>query len=30
MIYTDGKVYKCIENTNFSPEDYPRAWEEAM
>lgn len=30
MIYTDGKVYKCIENTNFSPEDYPRAWEEVV
>lgn len=27
MIYTDKNLYKCIENTNFSPVDYPQAWE---
>lgn len=27
MIYTDGDTYKCIQETNFSPEDYPDAWE---
>ena len=29
MIYTDGKVYRCLSDTNFSPEDYPQAWEAA-
>lgn len=27
MIYTDKSIYKCIQNTNFSPTDYPQAWE---
>lgn len=27
MIYTDGNVYKCIQETNYSPEDYAAAWE---
>lgn len=27
MVWTDGKVYRCKEDTNFSPEDYPQAWE---
>ena len=27
MIYTDGKLYKCLSDTNFSPEEYPQAWE---
>lgn len=27
MVYTDGKTYKCVQNTNFSPDDYPSAWE---
>ena len=27
MIWTDGVVYMCKENTNFSPEEYPQAWE---
>ena len=27
MIYTDGKTYRCLSDTNFSPEDYPQAWE---
>lgn len=27
MIYTDGKIYKCLSDTNFSPEDYFQAWE---
>lgn len=29
MIWTDGTVKKCIQNTNFSPEDYAQAWENA-
>lgn len=27
MIWTDGFIYKCLNNTNFSPTDYPTAWE---
>lgn len=27
MIWTDGEVYRCKSDTNFSPEDYPDAWE---
>lgn len=27
MIYTDGKMYKCKSDTNFSPDDYAQAWE---
>ena len=27
MIWTDGFIYKCLSNTNFSPTDYPTAWE---
>ena len=27
MVYTDGKIYKCLSDTNFSPEDYAQAWE---
>lgn len=27
MIWTDGKVYECKQNTNFSPAEYPQAWE---
>lgn len=27
MIYTDGKIYKCLSNTNFSPTEYSQAWE---
>lgn len=27
MIWTDGSTYKCLSNTNFSPADYPSAWE---
>ena len=27
MIYTDGKLYRCLSDTNFSPEDYAQAWE---
>lgn len=29
MIWTDGIVKHCLEDTNFSPEDYPQAWEDA-
>lgn len=27
MIWTDGNIYLCNEDTNFSPEEYPQAWE---
>lgn len=27
MIFTDGKIYRCKSDTNFSPTDYPDAWE---
>lgn len=27
MIYTDGKLYLCKQDTNFSPEEYAQAWE---
>lgn len=27
MIYTDDKVYKCLEDTSYSPADHPQAWE---
>ena len=29
MIWTDGTVKKCIQDTNFSPEEYPADWEDA-
>ena len=29
MIWEDGKVKHCLENTNFSPDEYPQAWEDA-
>ena len=27
MVYTDGLTYRCLSDTNFSPEDYAPAWE---
>ena len=27
MIWTDGFTYLCNQNTNYSPEEYPDAWE---
>lgn len=27
MIWTDGRTYKCVQDTNFSPEEYAQAWE---
>ena len=27
MIWTDGTVFRCLNDTNFSPEEYPGAWE---
>lgn len=27
MIWADGTTYKCISDTNFSPEEYSQAWE---
>ena len=29
MIWTDGSIKKCIQDTNFSPTEYPQAWEDA-
>lgn len=29
MIYTDGKIYRCKSDTNYSPDDYAQAWEVA-
>lgn len=29
MIWTDGTVKKCIQDTNFSPDDWPQAWDDA-
>lgn len=26
MIWTDGSIYLCLSDTNYSPEDYPAAW----
>lgn len=27
MVYTDGKMYKCLSDTVYSPEEYAQAWE---
>ena len=27
MVYTDGKTYMANQDTSYSPEDYPQAWE---
>lgn len=27
MIFTDGKIYKCLSDTTYSPVDYSQAWE---
>lgn len=27
MVWTDGKIYKCIQDTNYSPAEYAQAWE---
>lgn len=27
MIWADGTVYLCKKDTNYSPEEYPQAWE---
>lgn len=29
MIWTDGTIKKCIQDTNFSPAEYAQAWEDA-
>lgn len=28
MVYTDGKTYLANQDTNFSPDDYPAAWDQ--
>ena len=28
MIWTDGKIYQCVTDTNYSPDEYRQAWEE--
>lgn len=30
MVYIDNIVYKCIQSTNFSPEEYGEAWEKQV
>ena len=30
MIWTDGTVKKCIQDTNYSPAEYAQAWEDAQ
>lgn len=27
MVWTDGSIYRCLTDTNFSPEEYPNVWE---
>lgn len=27
MVYTDGRIYKCLSDTVYSPEEYAQAWE---
>ena len=27
MVWTDGNIYKCVQDTNFSPSEYAQAWE---
>lgn len=29
MLWTDGKVKKCLQDTNYSPEEYAQAWQDA-
>lgn len=26
MVFTDGKIYECVQDTNFSPTEYAQAW----
>lgn len=28
MVWTDGTIWHCLEDTNFNPEEYPQAWEQ--
>lgn len=30
MIWTDGEIYHCLQDTNFNPSEYSGAWEEAV
>lgn len=30
MIWTDRSIQKCVQDTNFSPKEYPQAWEKVM
>lgn len=29
MIWTDGTIKKCVQDTNFTPEEHSQAWEDA-
>lgn len=29
MFCMDGTVYKCMQDTNFSPDEWAQAWEDA-
>ena len=26
MVWTDGNTYKCVQDTNYNPEEYAQAW----
>ena len=30
MVFTDGKTYLCLTNTNYSPAEYAQAWQEII
>lgn len=30
IVFTDGKTYRCLINTNYSPTEYAQAWQEII